>query len=791
MDIFIEIKFLDDLLTFQLLEALSCVQTSSWSRSTGKKEIMSQASSQAHGVQKEQAKEQAKELDIQIEGMRCASCVARIEKAVQGVSGVKDVAVNLALESARVELLDPKAGDQVVEAINKIGFGARLLTPDVSSRVIEESQDKWLRSERLKLVFAALLSLPLVAPMLLQPFGVHWMPSGVIQLALAIPVQFWLGARFYLSGWKALKARSGNMDLLVALGTSAAFVLSLYNLMVDGDHGGHQGQEGHLYFESAVVIITLVLLGKYLETRAKYQTSAAIRALQALRPESARVRRAGGEVEIPIARLKRGDIVVIRPGERVPVDGLVIEGRSHVDESLITGESLPVVKDVDGKVTGGSVNAEGLLIVKATALGSETTLARLIRLVESAQAAKAPIQKMVDRVSAIFVPVIVLIALMTIVGWWMASGNIEQAIVNGVAVLVIACPCALGLATPTSIMVGTGMGARAGILIKDAEALETAHSVSTVAFDKTGTLTEGRPKVLVLEAMDNAVSRSELLQWAASLQMGSEHPLAKAVVEKAHEEKLELSGVRDVKAWPGRGIEGRLLEQTIFIGNRSLMKEKAVDVSSLESKVRSLEEEGQTVSFVASAERGLLGFVSFGDTIKKTALATIRALQAQGIKTFLITGDNRGSAQKVASQLGIDEVRAEVLPQDKSRLIEELKARGEIVAMVGDGINDAPALATAHVGIAMSTGTDVAMHTAGMTLMRGEPLLIPDALDLSKKTYRKIRGNLFWAFIYNVVGVPLAALGFLNPMMAGAAMAFSSVSVVSNALLLKRWRPSR
>lgn len=731
------------------------------------------------------------EFEVAVEGMTCASCVGRIEGSLKKLPGVKSASVNLATEKAKVAVVSGVVSlDDVLQAVTRAGYTAKSIggAEGTSSQRLDDAKVKQLKRERNHLIIAALLSAPMVFPMALWPFGVHWMPPGWVQLLLAAPVQLWLGARFYKAAWKAVKARAGNMDLLVSLGTTSAFALSVYHLWLFGSHAGHAGT-GHLYFESASVIIAFILLGKYLESRAKQQTSQAIKALQALRPERARVRRSEGELEVAIEEVRLGDLVIVRPGEKVPVDGVVREGASQIDESLITGESLPVTKGSGDKVTGGSVNADGLLVIETTALGSETTLARIIRLVESAQAGKAPIQRLVDKVSAIFVPVVLGIALLTVLAWGFSSGDWETAIIYGVAVLVIACPCALGLATPTSIMVGTGQGAKAGILIKDAEALEVTHFVTTVAFDKTGTLTEGRPQVSAV--VGHNATENEILRLASAVQSGSEHPLAKAVTETAHRKSLSFKEATDIKALPGKGLEGRVEGSLIFIGTRRLMEERGISTAHFEAEAKRLSNEGNTVSFIAQERNPeAVGLIGFSDKVKATSKATIEELKRLGVKTLMITGDNRGAGEKVAREFGIDEVRAEVLPQDKSRIIDELKAKGEIVAMVGDGINDAPALATAHVGLAMSTGTDVAMHTAGITLMRGNPLLIPDAIDISRKTYRKIKQNLFWAFIYNVIGIPLAAFGLLNPMIAGGAMAFSSVSVVANALLLKRWKPA-
>jgi len=604
-----------------------------------------------------------------------------------------------------------------------------------------------------------------------------------LQLVLATPVQFAIGARFYVSAFKAVRARAGNMDLLVALGTSAAYFLSLWLALASRG-------EAHLYFEASAVVITLVRLGKWLETRAKRRTTEAIRALASLRPERARVLEAGVEREVPIEEVRTNDAVVILPGERIPVDGAVLEGASHVDESLITGESLPVSKAQGARVTGGALNGEGRLVVRTLAVGAETTLARIIRRVESAQAAKAPIQRLVDRVSEVFVPAIVGVALVTFLGWGLASGNWEVATLNAVAVLVIACPCALGLATPTAIMAGTGVAARHGILIKDAEALEIAHRTRVIAFDKTGTLTEGKPALV--EIVPVTVAREEALRLAAALQSGSEHPLARAVRDAARAESIVAPPASELRAAAGRGIEGRVEGRRLALASGRWAEEmEAAGREAFEGDAARLRAEGRTVSWLLALEPTpeVLALLAFGDRVKAGVRELIERLHAQGVRTALVSGDNRGAAEALAHKVGIDDVYAEVLPEDKAVVIGSLRAGGAPVAMVGDGINDAPALAAADVGIAMGTGTDVAMHTAGITLMRGDPRLVADALEISHRTYAKIRQNLFWAFVYNVVGVPLAAFGLLNPVIAGAAMAFSSVSVVTNALLLRRWRP--
>ncbi|WP_338648846.1 heavy metal translocating P-type ATPase [Pseudomonas sp. ML2-2023-3] len=722
----------------------------------------------------------AHSLELDISGMTCASCAGRVEKALVRVPGVKSVSVNLASERAHVELLGQVDTALLINAVSQAGYGASV---HHTAKASEDDQQKRLHRERWALTLAIVLALPLVLPMLLAPLGVHWMLPAWAQFVLATPVQFILGARFYVAAWKAVKAGAGNMDLLVALGTSAGYGLSLYEWAI-----AEPGSMPHLYFEASAVVIALVLLGKYLESRAKRQTASAIRALEALRPERALRVVDGQEQDVAISDLRLNDRILVKPGERFPVDGEVVEGQSHADEALISGESLPVPKQPGDKVTGGAINGEGRLIIKTLALGTETVLARIIRLVEDAQSAKAPIQKLVDKVSQVFVPVVLLIALATLLGWWLYGAPIETALINAVAVLVIACPCALGLATPTAIMAGTGVAARYGILIKDAEALERAHDVSAVVFDKTGTLTSGAPQIAHFSALDG--DEAQLLQAAGALQRGSEHPLAKAVLDACAARNLKVPDVMDSQSLTGRGIAGTLQGRRLALGNRRLLEETGLSPGSLAASAKAWETEGRTLSWLIeqSPQPQVLGLFAFGDTLKTGAFSAIQQLSARHISSHLLTGDNRGSAKVVAEALGITDVHAEVLPADKAATVTELKKTG-VVAMVGDGINDAPALAAADIGIAMGGGTDVAMHAAGITLMRGDPRLVPAALEISRKTYAKIRQNLFWAFIYNVIGIPLAAFGFLNPVLAGAAMAFSSVSVVSNALLLKFWKP--
>ena len=732
-------------------------------------------------------------LDIGIGGMTCASCVSRVERALKRVPGVQEATVNLATESARVVYAPGEQMEaRLRRAVRDAGYEPR------AADALELEQDASPWSGFAPVAIGLVLSAPLVLPMLGDLFGQHWMLPPWVQFLLATPVQFILGARFYKAGWHALRALTGNMDLLVAIGTTAGWLLSMWLWLT-----AEPGAMVHLYFEGSAVVVTLVLLGKWLEARAKRQTTAAIRALHALRPEVAHLlgpdpQTGEGlvEIDVPVAEVLAGDRLVVRPGERFPVDGNLLEGHTQVDESMLTGEPLPVAKDAGTRLTGGSINGEGRVLMQVTAVGSETVLARIIRLVEDAQAAKAPIQRLVDRVAAVFVPVVLVIALVTLTGWLWSGAPFETAVIHAVAVLVIACPCALGLATPAAIMAGTGVAARHGILIKDAQALELAHRVDIVAFDKTGTLTLGRPQLTALALAEGADEEAALLQAAASVQSGSGHPLARAVVAAAQARGLPIAPPDNVRAAPGRGSEGEVGLRSYLIGSLRWMEELGVDLGPLAPRAAELQAQGATVS--AMTERTtdglrLKALMGFGDEPKAGAQEALAALRARGIRAVMISGDNRGAAESMARRLGLDpgagEVLADVLPGDKAAAVTRLKEGGHVVAMVGDGVNDAPALAAADVGLAMGNGTDVAMHAAGITLMRGDVGLVAAALDISDRTVAKIRQNLFWAFAYNVAGIPLAALGYLNPVVAGAAMALSSVSVMTNALLLRRWAP--
>jgi len=742
---------------------------------------------------------------LDIGGMTCASCVGRVEKALGKIPGLEAVTVNLATEQARIRL---KSGSlttiaHVIAVVEKTGYEAKL-SSSKGPHSAKLPKSFWAADGLGRVVLSFALSAPLFLPMLLMPFGIHWSLSPLWQLAFATPVQFILGWRFYKAGFKSLMAGVGNMDLLVALGTSSAYGLSLY-LMLTSTHAQHE-----LYFEGAAVIICMVLLGKWLEARAKRQTSEAIRALQKLWPEHAKVLDPTLEIDrntaldqyrdLPLDQVLPKDRVLVLPGERIPVDGILLLGMSHVDESLLTGESEPLKKQVGSTVIGGALNGEGVLVIEAQAVGVESVLSKIINLVEEAQTQKAPIQKLVDQVSAIFVPTVIVIAIVTGIANWLYLDSVAIAILRAVSVLVIACPCALGLATPAAIMAGTGVAARFGILIKDPQVLEQAHRLDVVAFDKTGTLTMGHPRLLTLIPFVSSPD-SELLATAAGLQLGSEHPLAKALLDAAKEQSITPVPSSESKALPGIGIEGSP-NSGQWAGKRLCLQSIASldqhpKYQSILTKAQTCFDLGQTVSVLMDMATPTcpIALLAFGDELKPNAKAAITALHQLDIRTVMLSGDNQASAARVAQSIGIDEVFGQIMPGNKAEMIQQLQMRHtgkrrHWVAMVGDGVNDAPALASADVGMAMSTGTDVAMQAAGITLMRGDLSLVADAIDISKRTWNKIRQNLFWAFIFNATGIPLAALGYLSPMLAGSAMALSSFCVLSNALLLKRWRPT-
>ena len=714
-------------------------------------------------------------ISLPIEGMTCASCVGRVDRALRQVPGVVDVSVNLASERAQVRA-EPRAtlASELVEAVRRAGY-------ETTGLAVQAAQPDKRHGATVRLAVAAILTIPLLLEMAAHwgLFGFHLPP--LLALALATPVQFWAGAPFYAAAWRALRAGTGNMDLLVVLGTSAAYGDSAIRALAD------PGGMPALYFEASAVVITLVLLGRWLEARAKASAAAALQALARLLPSTARIERNGRTDEVPVETVVADDVVIVRPGERLPVDGEVLAGDSEVDEALITGESRPVPKGPGTRVIGGAVNGSGLLRIRATAIGAGTTLARIVELVERAQASKAPVERRVDQVSAIFVPIVLAIAIATFLVWWLALGDAPAGLGAAVAVLVIACPCALGLATPAAMVVGTGVAARHGILIRDAEALERAHRVTTIVFDKTGTLTEGRPVVTEI-TVTRSMPVNDMLALAAGAQAGSEHPLARAVLAEARNRWLSMPPPSGFQALPGRGISATVNGRAVLAGSRRLMDEQNVAVAAGPgAQAETWESRGDSVMFVA-VDRRLTGLIATGDRLKANAPDAVARLRGDRIETVILSGDTAGAVARVAQALGIERALGGVLPEDKLEEIRRLRQAGQVVAMVGDGINDAPALAAADVGIAMSTGTDVAIQSAGITLMRGDPALVPAAIALSRTIMRRIHQNLFWAFVYNLAGIPVAALGWLDPVIAGAAMAFSSVSVVANSLRLRRWK---
>ena len=710
-------------------------------------------------------------VEFSIAGMTCAACSARLEKVLNRQTGI-EANVNLAAERARVRLDGVADEAAVIAAVAKAGFTASVVDKDTRAREKARRQAEYQREIR-RFWISVALTLPLVGQMFFMFGGGHHHPElpRWLQFALATPVQFWIGWRFYDGAFKALRGGGANMDVLVALGTSMAWGFSTVVTLF--------GLDQHVYFEGGAAVITLVLLGKLLEARAKAQTSEAIESLIRLQPKTARIERDGQWIEIAVDALMPGDIFMVRPGENVPVDGEVVDGKSSINEAMLTGESMPVGKSAGDKVFAATANGQGVLHCRATGVGEQTLLAGIIRLVGEAQGSKAPVQRLADRISAVFVPVVCAIALLTFGGWWLYAGDFAEALVNAVAVLVIACPCALGLATPTAIMVGTGQGARAGILVKNAEALERAEKIAVLALDKTGTLTRGEPQVTDIVAL--GTDADSALRLAAALEQGSEHPLARAVLARAETVAVDLPKVANFIATPGHGVAGEIAGRSLRLG-APVWFGMADDAA-----IVNLQQAGKTV--VVLEENGsALALLAIADALRPTSRVAVERLRARGIRVVMLTGDNAATAAAIAREAGIDEFRAGILPGDKAAVIGELK-RGGLVAMVGDGINDAPALAAADVSFAIGAGSDVAVEAADLTLIRSDLCGVDDAIELSRATLNKIRQNLFFAFIYNVLGIPLAAFGWLNPVVAGAAMAMSSVSVVSNSLLLKRWRP--
>lgn len=772
-----------------------------------------------------------KKATFQVTGMSCASCASRIEKKLSKIEGVSQANVNFAAEKATVEYNAGKVGiDEMQKVVEALGYKA-VKEEEVSPEREKEVRDAEIGQLRRLLLISALLSSPLIIAMFMTLFNIDskLLHNSYFQLIIATPIQFIIGYRFYRNAYHAVKSGSTNMDVLVAMGTSAAYFLSVYNIFKSGSMNTMNG----VYFEAAAVIITLILLGKYLEASAKGKTSEAIKKLMGLQAKTARVVKNGEETDIPIEDVQVGDIIVVRPGEKIPVDGVIIEGNSTVDESMLTGESIPVEKKAQDEVIGATINKFGTFKFKAAKVGKDTVLAQIIKMVQDAQGTKAPIQKLADQVSGVFVPAVIGIAFLTSIVWYLLTRNPNIAIVNAVAVLVIACPCALGLATPTAIMVGTGKGAENGILIKGGEHLEMAYKINAIVLDKTGTITKGEPEVtdiIVLRRGDGFPvafgsatgepsprrTEKELLRIAAITEKKSEHPLGVAIYHKGKSEFETIDDPEKFEAVPGHGIISSVDGKTIYVGNRKLMQDKGVDISNVEDRISKLEQEGKTAMLVA-VDNVISGIIAVADTVKEHSKEAIEELQSMGVEVWMITGDNRRTAQAIAKQVGIQNVLAEVLPENKAEEVERLKMvessefrvqkfkkiseeklnrpstlnpkpSTRVVAMVGDGINDAPALATADVGLAIGTGTDIAMEAADVTLMRGDLRGIPTAIKLSRRTMRTIKQNLFWAFIYNIIGIPFAALGFLSPVIAGGAMAFSSVSVVSNSLRLKRFK---
>ena len=745
----------------------------------------------------------SKQKEYIIEGMSCASCAMTIENAVSKIPGVDKASVNLATEIMTVEATDSVTPEDIAKVVDGVGYSARPRGKSVEEELEEKNEKKeaHLREMKRNLTISAIFAVPLLFIAMADMVGIP-MPAflspmqspvsyALIQLALVLPI-IWLGRRFFVDGFKALSKGHPNMDSLVALGTSAAFLYSLY--------GTYHVLEGHahfamnLYYESAGVILTLITLGKYFEDVSKGKTSMAIQTLVGLAPKMATVLRDGQEVEVPVEEVQVGDLIRVKPGEKVPVDGVVTEGNSTVDESMLTGESIPVSKSVGDEVIGASLNKTGSFILKATKIGKDTALSQIIQLVEQAQGSKAPIAKLADKVSGVFVPIVIVLALVSGLAWYfLGQESWVFALTITISVLVIACPCALGLATPTAIMVGTGKGAENGILLKSGEALEEANHVNMVVFDKTGTITNGTPVVTDVVTADSTDAEA-LIRLAASLEVASEHPLGEAIVAKAKEQGATFDEVTNFEAIPGFGIKGHVGETLVFLGNEKWMRENGLANVEMNDKANHFAEQGKTPLYIGYND-AVQGLIVVADTVKESSARAIQTLHEMGIQVAMMTGDHERTAQAIAAEVGIDRVFSEVLPQDKANYVSKLQEEGYIVAMVGDGINDAPALAQAQVGIAIGTGTDVAIESADAVLMKSDLMDVPAMLKLSRATIRNIKENLFWAFAYNVIGIPFA-MGvlhlfggpLLNPMIAGAAMSFSSVSVVLNALRLKRWK---
>ena len=730
------------------------------------------------GRRERRGKMNIKQIYVDISGMTCAACSTRLEKVLNKKEGIEKAIVNLSTNKASIEYnMDKVREEEILEVISRAGFKGEVEIKRDLEREKKKRSDE-IKSLKNSFIISAILTLPLFSAMFFHMAGIHNILSeGWFQLLLATPVQFIIGYRFYKGAYNALRGGGANMDVLIAMGTSAAYFYSLYNVLA----GVH-----YYHFEASAMIITLVLLGKTFEAVAKGKTSEAIKKLMGLQPKKARVIRDNMEVEVSIEDLEVGEIILVRPGEKIPVDGKILEGNSSIDESMITGESIPLDKVVGDLVIGGTINKFGSFKFEASKIGKDTVLAQIIKLVEEAQLSKAPVQRLADKISGIFVPIVVLVAIGTFAGVYLIQGDLSRAIINSVAVLVIACPCALGLATPTAIMVGTGKAAEQGILIKSGEHLEITHKMDTIVFDKTGTITKGEPEFTDIIST-NGMEENELLRIAASIERASEHPLGQSIVKEGERRNKKLEEPKEFKAIAGKGLSGVYKNKEILIGNRKLMEENKIDTEAIESQISSLEEEGKTAMLIGS-ENAIMGIIAVADQIKDTSKEAIEEMKKMGLEVYMITGDNKKTAMAIGREAGIENIFAEVLPEEKAEKIQELKNMGRYVGMVGDGINDAPALASAHVGIAIGTGTDVAMEAGDITLMKGDLDGVVTAIRVSHRTMKTIKQNLFWAFFYNTIGIPIASLGYLDPMVAGAAMAFSSVSVVSNSLRLKKFK---
>lgn len=732
--------------------------------------------------------DQNNKVELKISGMSCAACSAKIEKKLSKMEGVSNANVNLTTEKATVAFDASKVKvSELIKAVQILGYEAEK-AEEISRDREKEQREKEIRNLRFTLITSIILTSPLLLAMIFSLFSLNapLLYNPYFQLIIATPVQFVIGFRFYKHAFYALRSKSANMDVLIVMGTSAAYFYSLYNVFFEVVE---PGMMRNIYFEASAIIITLILLGKYFEAVAKGKTSEAIKKLMGLQAKTARIIRDNVEEDIPIEEVEVGDVVVVRPGEKIPVDGKITEGYSAIDESMLTGESLPVEKKEGDFVIGATINKFGTFKFETTKVGKDTALSQIVKLVEDAQGSKAPIQKIADQVSGIFVPIVIGIAVVTFCVWYFVVGDLAKAMESAVAVLVIACPCALGLATPTAIMVGTGKGAENGILIKGGEHLEMAYKINAVILDKTGTITKGQPEVTDIVTLGN-LDQTHILKLAAIAEKRSEHPLGVAIYENG---KMKFENIPDpdkFEAVPGRGVMAVAEDKLIYMGTRKFMLEKEIDIEKIESVLVDLEDNGKTAMLMA-VDNTMEAIIAVADTVKENSKEAIQDLQRMGIAVYMLTGDNIRTANAIAKQVGITNILAEVLPENKAQEVDKLKSTGRIVAMVGDGINDAPALATADIGMAIGTGTDVAIEAADITLMRGDLRTIPTAIRLSRKTMNKIKQNLFWAFVYNIVGIPIAALGFLNPIISGAAMAFSSVSVVTNSLSLKRYNPNK